>query len=70
MNKEILKGNWQQMKGKVKEHWGKLTDDEITQIDGNYDQLVGKIKETYGQNLEEAQNSVDELLKKSDGESA
>jgi uncharacterized protein YjbJ (UPF0337 family) len=37
MNKDIFKGNWKEMKGKVKQQWGKLTDDDITQINGSYD---------------------------------
>ena len=55
MNKEQLKGQWQQLKGQVKERWGKLTDNELTQIDGKYDQLIGKIQERYGCQKEEAE---------------
>ena len=55
MNKEQLQGQWQQVKGKVKEKWGKLTDDEITQINGKYDQLIGKIQERYGCKKEQAE---------------
>ncbi|MFN2199942.1 MAG: CsbD family protein [Caldilineaceae bacterium] len=64
MNKDILKGNWKQVKGSVKEQWGKLTDDDLTQANGNYDQLVGKIQERYGYALDEATNQLDEWLKK------
>ena len=45
MNEDILKGKWAQLKGRVKEQWGKLTDDEIDQLDGQRDQLVGKVQE-------------------------
>ena len=41
-------GNWKQLKGKAKEQWGKLTDDDMTVIEGKRDQLVGKIQERYG----------------------
>lgn len=42
MNKDEAGGNWKQFKGKVKEQWGKLTDDDMTIIEGKRDQLVGK----------------------------
>lgn len=63
MNEEILKGKWNQLKGAVKEQWGKLTDDDITQARGNYDQLVGKIQERYGYSQERAQREVDTWMK-------
>ncbi len=43
MNKDEIGGNWKQFKGKAKEQWGKLTDDDMTVIEGKRDQLVGKI---------------------------
>ncbi len=46
MNKDEAGGNWKQFKGKVKEQWGKLTDDDMTIIEGKRDQLVGKIQGT------------------------
>jgi len=48
MKKEVFEGKWDQMKGMVKEQWGKLTDDDLTKIAGKRDQLVGKLKEKYG----------------------
>ncbi|STX14899.1 putative stress-response protein [Klebsiella pneumoniae] len=48
MNKDEIGGNWKQFKGKAKEQWGKLTDDDMTVIEGKRDQLVGKIQERYG----------------------
>lgn len=44
MNKDEIGGNWKQFKGKAKEQWGKLTDDDMTVIEGKRDQLVGKIQ--------------------------
>ncbi|XPE66989.1 CsbD family protein [Shigella flexneri] len=44
MNKDEAGGNWKQFKGKVKEQWGKLTDDDMTIIEGKRDQLVGEIR--------------------------
>ena len=62
MNDDILKGKWAQMKGKVKEQWGKLTDDEIDQLDGRKDQLVGKVQERYGIARDQAARDVDNWL--------
>ena len=44
MNWDTVKGDWKQFSGKVKTQWGKLTDDELTQINGNREQLEGKIQ--------------------------
>lgn len=63
MNSDQLQGNWKQLKGSVKEQWGKLTDDDVTRIEGNYDQLVGKIQERYGVQREEAEKQVKEWSK-------
>ena len=43
-----VEGNWKQFSGKVKEQWGKLTDDDLTVIAGKRDQLAGKLQERYG----------------------
>ena len=60
MNSDQLQGKWKQIKGSVKERWGKLTDDDINVIDGKHDQLVGKIQERYGIAREAAQKQVEE----------
>jgi uncharacterized protein YjbJ (UPF0337 family) len=60
MNRDIFQGNWKQLKGKVKEQWGKLTDDQLDMISGKRDQLVGRIQETYGMQKDEAERQVDE----------
>jgi uncharacterized protein YjbJ (UPF0337 family) len=62
MNKDVLQGNWKQFTGSIKEQWGKLTDDDLTQAQGNYDQLVGKIQERYGYDRERAANAVDDWM--------
>jgi len=59
MNDETLKGQWTQLKGRVREQWGKLTNDDIDQIQGRREQLVGKIQERYGIALDEARRQVD-----------
>jgi uncharacterized protein YjbJ (UPF0337 family) len=60
MNADQIKGKWVQIKGAVKERWGKLTDDDLDVIAGQRDQLIGKIQEKYGIAREEAQKQVDE----------
>jgi uncharacterized protein YjbJ (UPF0337 family) len=65
MNEQILKGNWKQLKGKVRETWGKITDDEVNKMEGNYDQLVGKVQEKYGYKMDEAKGYVNDFLTKS-----
>jgi len=59
MNRDQFEGNWKQVKGKVQEKWGKLTNDDIDTINGNAQQLEGKIQERYGKSQEEAKNEVD-----------
>jgi uncharacterized protein YjbJ (UPF0337 family) len=53
-----VEGNWKQFKGKVKEQWGKLTDDDLDQIAGKRDQLEGKIQERYGLATDRAKSDV------------
>jgi uncharacterized protein YjbJ (UPF0337 family) len=60
MNSDQFKGKWKQMKGSVKERWGKLTDDDLDVISGQQDQLVGKIQERYGIAKDEARRQYDE----------
>ena len=60
MNTDQLKGKWKQIKGSVKERWGKLTDDDLDVIDGQQEQLIGKVQERYGIAREAAQKQVDE----------
>lgn len=62
MNKNILEGKWEQVKGNVQKKWGKLTDDDLDVIKGNSKVLVGKIQERYGMKEEEAEKEVDEYL--------
>ena len=64
MNENTVKGNWLQFKGKVKEQWGKLTDDELDVINGRRDQLEGKIQEHYGVGKEIAKEQVDKWYEK------
>ncbi|MGH9529051.1 MAG: CsbD family protein [Terriglobales bacterium] len=63
MNWDRIEGQWKQMKGSVKERWGKLTDDDLNVIGGKKDQLVGRVQERYGIAKDEAQMQVDEWNK-------
>ncbi|HEU0120648.1 MAG TPA: CsbD family protein [Bryobacteraceae bacterium] len=58
MNKDIFDGNWKQLKGKVKEQWGKLTDDDFDVAAGRRDQLIGRIQERYGIAKDEAETQM------------
>ncbi len=59
MNRDTLKGQWMQVKGKIKQQWGKLTDDDLDQIQGNYEMLVGRLQERYGRSREEIEKELD-----------
>jgi uncharacterized protein YjbJ (UPF0337 family) len=62
MNWDRIEGSWKQMTGKVKEQWGKLTDDDLAQINGNREQLEGKIQARYGQAKDQVRKDVDDWL--------
>ncbi|MAE39394.1 MAG: CsbD family protein [Psychrobacter sp.] len=59
MNEHTLKGEWNQMKGSVKQKWGELTNDDLDQIEGSRDKLVGRVQERYGHSKEDAERDVD-----------
>jgi uncharacterized protein YjbJ (UPF0337 family) len=61
MNWDTVKGDWKQFKGKVKEAWGKLTDDELDVVAGKRDQLVGLIQKSYGVARDEAERQVEQF---------
>lgn len=61
MNWDQIEGKWKQYNGKVKEKWGKLTDDDLTTIAGKRDQLIGRLQERYGMAREQAEKQVDEF---------
>jgi uncharacterized protein YjbJ (UPF0337 family) len=60
MNSDQFEGKWKQLKGSVKQRWGKLTDNDITTLSGKKDELVGKIQERYGITREQAEKEADE----------
>jgi len=62
MNEDILSGKWKQLRGKAKERWGELTDDELDQIEGKRDQVIGLIQEKYGYAREKAEEEYDDFV--------
>lgn len=64
MNKDTFQGSWKEIKGKVKKEWGKLTDDDITQINGSYDEMEGRIQKAYGCKKEQAKKEITDFLKR------
>lgn len=55
MNTDVMEGKWKQVRGRVKEAWGKLTDDDLDKIDGKWDRLAGTLQEKYGYARERAE---------------
>ena len=64
MNQDEAAGKWMQFKGKIKEQWGKLTDDDLKKLEGNRDQLAGRVQERYGIAKEEAERQVRDFQSK------
>lgn len=58
MNWDQVKGNWKQVKGSIKAQWGRLTDDELDEINGEQEKLLGILQERYGIAREEAERQV------------
>ncbi|MCZ8204382.1 MAG: CsbD family protein [Gemmatimonas sp.] len=61
MNAQTIEGNWTQFKGKIREQWGKLTDDDVDIIAGKREQLIGKIKERYGKSTDVVSREIKEF---------
>ena len=59
MNRDVLQGNWKQLRGRAKEMWGSLTDDDLDQIDGRMDRLLGALQKRYGYAREKAEAELD-----------
>ena len=64
MNKDIFEGTWKEVKGKIKQAWSKLTDDDCKDIEGNHQKIYGKLQKYYGYTKEKAENAVKEFLRK------
>ncbi len=64
MAQDILKGKWHEMKGKVKQQWGKLTDDDITRINGSVEMLSGRLQQVYGYHKNQAEKEIEGFLER------
>jgi uncharacterized protein YjbJ (UPF0337 family) len=62
MSQDVLKGQWRQISGRLKEWWGDLTDDDVKRIDGSKDRLIGVLQEKYGYAKDKALNEVSRRL--------
>ncbi|MFU8797632.1 MAG: CsbD family protein [Gammaproteobacteria bacterium] len=62
--KDIVQGSWDEIKGKIKKQWGKLTDDEILKMEGRYDELSGCLQRHYGYKESQARDEIAEFLRK------
>ena len=63
MNQDVFEGKWKEMRGQVKEWWGKLTDDDLERAGGNADQLVGLLQQKYGYTRERAEQEFNRRIK-------
>ena len=63
MDWDRIEGSWKQFQGRIKEKWGKLTDDDLTIVNGRRDQLEGKIQDRYGYSKDQVRKEVDDWLR-------
>jgi uncharacterized protein YjbJ (UPF0337 family) len=66
MNQDRVEGNWKQLKGKLREKWGKFTNDDLDIIEGRREQLSGRLQERYGLAKEEAERQANEFWESTD----
>src|SRR6478735_3774076 len=64
---EKVIGNWNQFKGKIKQRWGQLTDDELSEVEGNFDQLVGLVQQKTGEARQQIERAIGELSSQAGG---
>jgi uncharacterized protein YjbJ (UPF0337 family) len=62
MNADVFRGRFNQLKGEIRSRWGKLTDDDLTQIHGEAEKMIGKLQERYGYRREQAEKELNEFL--------
>lgn len=63
MNKDIIQGHWTELKGKVRKHWNRFTDDEVGEMQGTAQELKGRLQKKYGYAEDEAQEEIDNFLR-------
>jgi uncharacterized protein YjbJ (UPF0337 family) len=64
MNKDIVEGKWKELKGRMKETWGKLTDDDLERAKGKADQVIGLLQQRYGYAQDQAKEQYDRFMKR------
>ncbi len=62
MNTDILKGKWKEIKGSVKQKWGKLTDDDLTEVEGHEEKFIGILQKRYGYTRDKAEQEYNEFM--------
>ncbi len=62
MNWDQISGKWKEYKGKVKQQWGDLTDDDLDKIEGRREEIAGLIQQRYGKTKEDAERAVDDWM--------
>jgi len=66
MNTDIFEGKWEEVKGKMKKTWGKLTDDDFKQLEGAHQEIYGKLQKYYGYSRDEAEKAVKKFQENKD----
>lgn len=64
MTQDILKGKWKELRGKVRQQWGKLTDDDVERINGSFEMLSGRLQQAYGFHKNQAEKAIEEFLER------
>ena len=62
MNRDVFEGQWKRIRGKAKQWWGELTDDDLDRIEGRYDEFVGLLQQKYGYSRDKAEAEVERRL--------
>lgn len=62
MNKDTMEGSWKELRGRIKQKWGDITDQELVQVEGDRDRLFGLLQKRYGLAREEAKKQIDEIV--------
>ncbi len=63
MKDDILKGKWKEIKGSIKQKWGELTDDDLTQAEGSRDKMIGALQKRYGYTKDKAEKEYDDYMR-------
>lgn len=66
VNQDILEGKWHELKGQVRQQWGKLTDDDVERLSGKMEELSGVLQQRYGYNKAQADKAIDDWVKEAD----